>query len=273
MLKPETGLSLGIIVGSAFRLEMLTGHRTTRVDVDTAWGPWVLHRIENLTPPAWLSFRHGNPHVLLPNQIPYRAQAAAFAEVGCGALLVTSSVGVLTPDLPLFEPLLLADIITLDNRLPDGGACTMFTEPHPDHGHLVLSESLFSIALSQQMKTITSAEGFEMAEGVVFGYVGGPRTKTRAENRMWRLLGAHVNSMTLAPEVILANELGIPCAGIAVGHKYSVPDIETPADEQAVSVTLERSRDALARIVRAFAERGQPVPFANHIYRYDVTTE
>ena len=34
-------------------------------------------------------------------------------------------------------------------------------------------------------------------------------------------MGADVNSMTLAPEVILASELLIPCSGLVVGHKYS----------------------------------------------------
>jgi purine nucleoside phosphorylase len=75
--------------------------------------------------------------------------------------------------------------------------------------------------------------------------------------------------MTLAPEVILANELGIHCAGVVVGHKYSIPDIVALPDELAVTETLESSRDALQLIVRVFAGKGEPVPFANHLYRYD----
>jgi purine nucleoside phosphorylase len=165
--------------------------------------------------------------------------------------------------------LLLTDIITLDNRLPDGDACTMFPEAHPDQGHLVLSEGLFSMALSAQLKELAAQGGLIERDRIVFGYVGGPRTKSAAENRMWRTLGAHVNSMTLAPEVILANELGIPCAGVVVGHKYSIPDIVALPDELAVTETLESSRDALQLIVRVFAGKGEPVPFANHLYRYD----
>ena len=51
---------------------------------------------------------------------------------------------------------------------------------------------------------------------VVFGYAPGPRTKTAAENAMWARLGADVASMTLAPEIVLANELEIPCAALVV---------------------------------------------------------
>ena len=218
--------------------------------------------------PAYVSFRHGAPHRLLPNQIPYRAQAWALREVGCGALLVTSSVGVLDPALPLYRPLLVGDLLTLDNRLPDGGACTVFTEPDPRHGHLVLNEGLFSRALTSQVEGLAQRVGERLEKDVVFGYVGGPRTKTPAENRMWKGLGAQVNSMTLAPEVILANELEIPCAAVVVGHKYSVPDVEAPEDRGAVAETLARSRAALGRIVRAFLAEGEAVPFGNHLFRF-----
>ncbi|MEZ4700980.1 MAG: 5'-methylthioadenosine phosphorylase [Rhodothermales bacterium] len=255
--------AIAVIVGSA--IQMGAFGRPEPVRVETPWGPWTLYRVERADRPTYVSFRHDYPHRLLPNQIPYRAQAWALREVGCGGLLVTSSVGVLTASLPLYEPLVLTDILTLDNRLPDGSACTMFTEPDARHGHLVLNEGLFSGALSRQAAALA---GRARDEAVVFGYVGGPRTKTPAENRMWRDLGAHVNSMTLAPEVILANELEIPCAGLVVGHKYSVPDIDAPGDREAVAETLERSRLAFERAVLAFLQRAEPVAFGNHLFRF-----
>lgn len=267
-MNPASEQSIGVILGSAFHPDMLSDHTTKATTIDTSWGSWILHRVEGLARPVYLSFRHGYPHHLLPNQIPYRAQAAAFKAVHCAALLVTSSVGVLTPDLPLYTPLLATDILTLDNRLPDGTACSMFTKPETHHGHLVLNDGLFSTALSNQLKTIAGREGLVHGSDVVFGYVGGPRTKTKAENRMWYRLGAHVNSMTLAPEVILANELGISTAGVVVGHKYSVPDIEAPPDHASVAESLEHSREALRRIVSLFIQEGEPVSFENHLYRY-----
>jgi len=57
----------------------------------------------------------------------------------------------------------------------------------------------------------------------VFAYFPGPRTKTPAENTYLASLPAHGNSMTLAPEVVLLAELGIPCAAVALPHKRSVP--------------------------------------------------
>ena len=236
--------------------------------VETRFGPQPLHRLRGGARPAYVAFRHGLPHTFLPHQIPYRALAAAFAEVGCGALLLTSSVGVLDANVPLHRPLLVRDLLTLDNRLPDGSACSMFTEPAPQQAHLVLREGLFSRALGAQLRRLAEAAAAPIVGEVVFGYVGGPRTKTPAENAMWARLGAQVNSMSLGPEVVLANELGIPCAGLVVGHKYSLPRGGGRSGELDVARSLADSRDALERIVRAFLERGEPVPFANELFRF-----
>lgn len=260
--------AVAVILGSAYRVDRPGGLPMTPVDVDTPWGEQRLFKAETERP-AYALFRHGQPHRLLPNQIEYRAQAWALREVGVGALLVTSSVGVMDADLPLFEPLLLGDLMMLDNRLPDGSTCTMFDAPSPDHGHLVLNEGLFSVALSEQVASIAHRAGAPVgAHGVVFAYAGGPRGKTAAENRMWQVLGGQVNSMTLAPEIVLANELEIACAGLVVGHKYSVPGRDNP-ESGGVTQTLDSSREAMERIVEAFLREAHPVPFGNHLYRFD----
>ena len=84
---------------------------------------------------------------------------------------------------------------------------------------------------------------------------------------MWRRFGAQVNSMTLAPEIILANELEIPCCSAVVGHKYSVPEIEEPQNEHSVTESFELSRDALARVVRGFISDIKPSRVWHHLYR------
>lgn len=261
------------ILGSAFQADLPSSLQLKPLTFDTPWGRQTLHRVEGRGRPAYVFFRHGRPHRLLPHQINYQAQAWALREVGCGALLVTSSVGVLDPGVPLFEPLLIEDLIMLENRLPDGRACTMFENPSEDQGHLVLDEGLFSEALSEQIRQLGREAGAEIASEVVFAYVGGPRGKTAAENRMWPRLGAQVNSMTLAPEVVLANELEIPCAALVVGHKYSVPEGEVPEDRGEMADTLARSRRQQEQIILRFLKDGEAVPFGNQIFRFGETPE
>ena len=260
-------MSVAAILGSAFSESLPGTLDLVPEEVDTEWGAQTLYRVEAPGRTAYVLFRHGLPHRLLPNQINYRAQAAALRHVGCEALLVTSSVGVLDADVPLDRPLLVGDLLMLENRLPDGSACTMFTEPAPEHGHLVLDDGLFATELNQQVRRLAAETAVPIDDEVTFAYVQGPRSKTAAENRALPRLGAQVNSMTLGPEVVLANELEIPCAGLVVGHKYSIPDRDPP-EQDALSDTLDRSREEQERIVTAFLRRAEPVDFPNTIYRF-----
>lgn len=264
-------MSVAVILGSAFADSLPAALDLEPEEIETEWGTHTLYRVPGAGRPAYVLFRHDLPHRLLPNQINYRAQAAALRAVDCGALLVTSSVGVLDADVPLYRPLLVDDVIMLDNRLPDGTACTMFTDPEgfrDDHGHLVLDDGLLATALTEQVRTLAEEGGVPVADDVVFAYVQGPRSKTAAENRAWPRLGAQVNSMTLAPEVVLANELEIPCAGLVVGHKYSIPDRDPP-EQEALASTLDRSREEQEQIVTAFLQDAETVEFPNSIYRFD----
>lgn len=265
-------MTIGLILGSAFGDSRPEGMRFESVSRETPRGEVTLHRVRGLERDAWVLFRHGHPHHWLPNHIPYRAHARALADVGCESLVVTSSVGALDADVPLYRPLLVDDLLTMDNRLPDGSACTMFDTPSDDHGHLVMNEGLLSSRLNERIGRLADEVGHPVADTVTFGYVGGPRGKTEAENRMWSTLGAEVNSMTLAPEVVLANELEIPCAGLVVAHKYSRPDETAMEDEAAVETSLEQSREALEAVAIACLEALEPVAFGNQIYRFDDDT-
>ncbi len=269
---PEQASAVAIL-GSAFDFDSAgaAGLRFEPQDIATERGVQRVHYVRGLSRPAAVIFRHGQPHTVLPNQINYRALALALRELGCRSLLVSSSVGVMDGKLPLFRPLLLDDILMPDNRLPDGSACTLFDEPTPGQGHLVLEEGLFSRALTEQLAQICAARSLPVTRDVIFAYVGGPRTKTRAENRYWAAAGAQVNSMTLAPEVVLAAELEIPCVGFCVGHKYSAgarPARDDHAPPVDLSESLVLSRGAQERIIFDFLEQATPVAPGNRIYRF-----
>jgi len=261
-------MSVAVILGSAWG-EPVVGEKPLQPEsMETRFGTTVLHRYDQAGKDAWVLFRHGVPHQYLPNQIPYRAHAAALKAVGCEALLVTSSVGILDTALPLDAPILMGDLLMLENRLPDGSACTVFNDTGGDQGHLVFDEGPFSAALSAQVSDMAVTLGFPPPPGAVFAYAMGPRNKTTAENAAWQRLGAQINSMTVGPEVVLANELEIPVAGVAVGHKYSVPGMHGPVDMSSIAESLDRGRALIADLACAFLKGAEPVPFRNHIYRY-----
>jgi 5'-methylthioadenosine phosphorylase len=260
-------MSVAVILGSAFADPILGGRPLQPVPIATRFGEVVLHRHPDRAD-AWVLFRHGAPHRWLPNQIPYRAHAAALREVGCGALLVTSSVGVLDGALPLDSPLPIGDLLMPDNRLPDGSACTMFVTPEPEQHHLVLDEGLMSRALTGQVERLARSLGQEPSARCVFAYTPGPRNKTAAENVFWLRVGAQINSMSVGPEVVLANELGIPCAAVGVGHKYSGPGRRDRLEREEMRGSLDVGRTVVEPLAAAFCLQAAPVPFANRFYRY-----
>ncbi|MFN3202538.1 MAG: 5'-methylthioadenosine phosphorylase [Bradymonadia bacterium] len=258
-------MATAVILGSAFQSPTLAGDALEPVPVATRAGEVTLYRLTGAE--AYVLFRHGLPHDTLPHHIPWRAHALALKAVGCDRLLITSSVGVLTAELPLFEPLVVTDLLMPDNRLPDGTACTVFHPAGPGQGHLVLDEGLCNRALSDQLRQRIGED--TVSSEVVFTYVGGPRTKTAAENRWWAAQGAHVNSMTVGPELVMANELGIATAVAVVGHKYSGPASDQQLDTGGITASLEASRGAMAQLSRWFLTESKPVQWANRIYTFD----
>lgn len=242
--------------------------------VETPFGPQEVY--EGVTDeglPAHVIYRHGLPHTRLPHQVNFRAQAWAFHSLGCGALVLNSSVGILVPDLPLFTPVLATDLLMPENRLPDGSLCTLFTEEavrtdaevRRAQGHLVLTEGIFSPALATELRRVTSLP--EGPDPLVFVYAPGPRTKTRAENRYWASVGGQANSMSVGPEAVLAAEAGIPCAALLVGHKRSGSSEGAPGREE-LARSLDEARRATERILLEFLARGRPVASGNVMYRF-----
>ncbi len=256
-------MTIGIILGSAFASDRPLGLELVEERHVTSHGEVTLHRA--IDRDVVIVFRHGMPHRWLPNQIPYRAHARALADAGVTSLVVTSSVGVLDAGVPLHEPLIVDDVLMLENRLPDGSACTMFDVPSDSQGHLVLDDGLCSRLLARQIEAIAEAAQAPIAKHVLFAYAQGPRTKTTAENRVLRQLGANVNSMSVGPELVLANELEIATAALVIGHKYSVPDVPVAED---IADTLELGRRGFERVLRRLVDELRPVPFANRIHRF-----
>jgi len=216
---------------------------------------------------SFLQFRHGLPHQLLPTQINWRAQAWILKKLQIDVVLLTSSVGVLDEQVPLYTPLLAQDLLMPFNQLPDGTVCTMFPSPSADHGHLLLQDGIFHRELRKIISAGLQRKGQRVPE-VVFGYVPGPRTKTAAENRYWKSCGAQVNSMSIGPEAVLLNELEIPVAALLIGHKYSLPNAQKQHSHESIAESLNRARECLWETVEEFLHAPPAVSFSNHIYRF-----
>ena len=77
--------------------------------------------------------------------------------------------------------------------------------------------------------------------------IEGPRFSTRAESKMFRIWGADVINMSVAPECILANELKIPYAAIALSTDYDCwkEDEESVTWEEVITVFNQNIKKVL----------------------------
>jgi 5'-methylthioadenosine phosphorylase len=85
--------------------------------------------------------------------------------------------------------------------------------------------------------------------------IEGPRFSSRAESKMFQHWGAHTINMTTCPEVVLAKELGIPYASIAIVTDYDCWR-EHADDTEHVDVesVLKVFRSSLSKVTNLILE-------------------
>lgn len=160
--------------------------------------------------------RHGRQHTIPPTQVNNRANIWAINEIGCTHILATTACGSLREEIGRGDFVVLDQFIDFTRLRP----VTFFEafEPH-QMKHTPMADP-FDAAM--RAKIIETAKGLDLSiheRGTVVT-IEGPRFSTRAESNMFRLWGADVINMSTAPEAILANELQIPYAAVAMSTDY-----------------------------------------------------
>jgi len=208
---------------------------------------------------AYVLFRRGWPDVLPPHHVPYRAQALALQALGVRAALFVGQVLVLDDRLPLSTPLQIGDLLMPDNRLPDGTVCTLADAPQAAQAQRSRSADLISTALNEQISMLGDAVGAEPCPPAVLAYGGVPRQPTRAEELFWLRMGAELHGGAMGPDLVLAHELGISCAALAVGTSYARSQVETEDAELDRAAMHAQTRRALDPLLVVFLAQGRPI--------------
>lgn len=162
--------------------------------------------------------RHGYGHTLAPHQINYRANIWALQKIGVDAVCAIGSCGSLTIEISPGKLVLIDDILDYTQ-----GRKNTYYEG-TDHAivYTDMSEP-FSPAVRGQLHQAGTQAKLDNAivSNAVYACTNGPRLETRAEVRRMAGDGAQVVGMTLIPEVVLAKELALPYAAIAVCTNYA----------------------------------------------------
>ena len=101
-------------------------------------------------------------------------------------------------------------------------------------------------------KILAAAENLsiEIKQGIYVA-VAGPNLETRAEYRHLRGMGADMVGMSTVPEVIVANQVGLPCAAVSVITDECDPDNLQPVNIAEIIAVAGKADEKLSEL---FAE-------------------
>jgi len=208
---------IGIIGGSGLEDPSILKKPET-IELETPFGdpssPLTTGKIDK-TEVVILS-RHGKKHTIPPTQVNNRANIYALNQLKCDYIITTTACGSLREEIERGDLVILDQFIDFTRHRK----ISFYEKFEPgDMKHTVMADPFSGF---MREKLVESAKELELnyhPKGTVVT-IEGPRFSTRAESRMFRTWGADVINMSIAPEVILANELDIPYASVAMSTDY-----------------------------------------------------
>ena len=162
--------------------------------------------------------RHGRNHTITPTHVNNRANIHALKSAGCTHILATTACGSLRDEIGRGDLVILDQFIDFTRFRPITFHDT-FAPGAENAVHTPMADP-FSEPLRQQLIAAARKLGLVHHERGTVVTIEGPRFSTRAESNMFRIWEADVINMSLAPEVTLANEAGIPYAAVAMSTDY-----------------------------------------------------
>ena len=217
-----------------------------QVDVETPYGPPAAPVVVGTVGDRSVAFlpRHGRHHDHPAHRVPYRANLWALRSLGVRQVLAPCAVGSLRADLgpgSLVVPDQLIDRTT--GRIQtyfDSGACHIsFADPYC--GRL-------------RGELLTGLADQDPTDGGAMVVIDGPRFSTRAESQWYAANGWSLVNMTGHPEAVLARELALCYAPVALvtDHDAGVDAGGAVSQSEVFRVFGEhtdRLRDALRDVV------------------------
>ena len=247
-----TQATAGVFGGSGFyRLLDDVEH----VEVDTPYGPASDRIAIGSVAGRRVAFlpRHGARHSLPPPAINYRANLWAFKELGVERVIAPTAAGSLQPGI---QP---GDFVVCDQFVDrTWGRADSFHLEGPRVAHVAGADP-YCPELRRLAVAAGREQGVTMHDGGTVVVIQGPRFATRAESRWDAAQGWEVINMTQYPEAILARELDMCYANVALITDYdaglegdpSIPSVNVAAVEKVFASNNERVR----RLILTMLER------------------
>jgi purine-nucleoside phosphorylase len=169
--------------------------------------------------------------------------------LGCSHLLLSNAAGGINASYRKGDLVLIDDHINLQTDSPLRGLNdAQFGQRFVD------MSAPYDAGLMQIIGAAAAEQGIGLQTGV-YAAVTGPNLETRAEYRFLRTIGADLVGMSTVPEVIVANQVGLPCAAISVVTDECNPDNLKPVDIAEIIEAAGKADEKLSALLAAAITR------------------
>lgn len=235
---------IGIIGGSGLDDPKLLEDYEER-EIETKYGkpssPIICGKIKGVD--VCILARHGRKHEIPPSQINNRANITALKILGCTHILTTSAVGSLKQKIKPGDLVFPNQFIDFTKFRKNTFYDEIGEVKHPEMA------DPFSKELRMILANCAFELGFDKHDWATIIVIEGPRFSTRSESFMFRNF-ADIIGMTTVPECILANELGIPYATIAMTTDYDCwKKNEKPVTFEMVLQRMKENADKVKQVL------------------------
>ncbi len=231
-------IALAVIGGSGlYRFDGLQS--VQRHALDTPYGVPSADLVSGLLDGQRLAFlaRHGEDHSIAPHRVNYRANIYALHALGARRLIAVNAVGGIRADSGPRKLVVPDQIIDYTH----GRLCSFCDAPGARVEHVDFTTP-YSEPLRQALLEAGPSCGIALVDGACYGAVQGPRLETAAEVRRMRQDGCDLIGMTGMPEAVLARELGMEYASLALVANWAAglePDGEAISVEDIFRILAE----------------------------------
>jgi 5'-deoxy-5'-methylthioadenosine phosphorylase len=193
--------------------------------------------------------RHGYGHTIAPHDINYRANLWALHHVGATEVVAVATVGGIRAELG-------PGVLAIPDQIIDytsGRKHTFFEGPDNPVTHVDFTQP-YAEPIRARLARAAASVDLPVAWGGTYGCCQGPRLETAAEIRRMERDGCDLVGMTGMPEAVLARELELPYAVLAVvaNHAAGRGDSREAISIEAMGAVMDEAMIRVRRILAAY---------------------
>jgi 5'-methylthioinosine phosphorylase len=194
--------------------------------------------------------RHGQPHIVAPHAVNYRANVWMLKQLGAEAIVTGNAVGGIAAELEPGDLVIPDQLVDYtwgrESSYSDAEQLLHvdFTDPYTPE----LCDALVSAAAGLTLGCAVVGDG-------VYACTQGPRLETAAEIDRLERDGCSIVGMTAMPEAVLARELNLPYAAVCLVVNKAAGRGAGPITEADMTAVMATGIDRMCAVFRAFFER------------------